>query len=259
LTSAWCFRRSAPDRTRSDRVGGLGALVAAVLFASNEIGYRIGVHRAQRRPAGEQEHIGIGTITPGMLGLLAFTLSLTINIAQNRYEARRGLVLQEANSVQAAWLRSKLIGGERGPPITAMIEEFAKVQLAYVGADRFEDEEGLIARKTALEAQIWQAMQVLSLEQPTNATSGRFPLVPRKSFEASKECVGARRRSIMSTRRRVQIARSDRCTNGAFRSVSRLENEAVLDRVQTRLQARPRSLPRDAKRSSTPLAPSSNG
>ena len=126
-----------------------GALVAAVLFASNEIGYRIGMYRAQRRPAGEQEHIGVGTITAGMLGLLAFTLSLTINIAQNRYETRRGLVLQEANSVQAAWLRSKLIGGERGPPVTA-----------------------LIARKTALEAQIWRAMQVLSREQPTNATSG---------------------------------------------------------------------------------------
>jgi hypothetical protein len=149
-----------------------GALVAAILFASNEIGYRIGVRRAQRRPAGEQEHIGIGTITAGMLGLLAFTLSLTINIAQNRYEVRRGLVLQEANAVQAAWLRSKLVGGERGPPVTAMIEEFAKVQLAYVSSDRFEDEAGLTARKTALEAQIWQAMQVLSREQPTNATSG---------------------------------------------------------------------------------------
>jgi hypothetical protein len=149
-----------------------GALVAAILFASNEIGYRIGVHRAQRRPAGEQEHIGIGTITAGMLGLLAFTLSLTINIAQNRFEARRGLVLQEANSVQAAWLRSKLILGERGPPVTAMIEEFAKVQLAYVTSDRFEEEAGLIARKTALEGQIWRAMQVLSREQPTNATSG---------------------------------------------------------------------------------------
>jgi hypothetical protein len=149
-----------------------GALVAAVLFASNEIGYRIGVHRAQRRAAGEHEHIGIGTITAGMLGLLAFTLSLTINIAQNRYEARRGLVLQEANSVQAAWLRSKLIGGERGPPVTTMIEEFAKVQLAYVSTDRFDAEAGLIARKTALEAQIWHAMQVLSREQPNNATSG---------------------------------------------------------------------------------------
>jgi hypothetical protein len=149
-----------------------GALVGAVLVASSEIGYRIGMYRAQRRPAGEQEHIGVGTITAGMLGLLAFTLSLTISSAQNRYEARRGLVLQEANSVQAAWLRSKLIGGERGPPVTAMIEEFAKVQLAYVSTDRVEDEAGLIARKTALEAQIWQAMQVLSREQPTNATSG---------------------------------------------------------------------------------------
>jgi hypothetical protein len=149
-----------------------GVLVAAVLFAANEIGYRIGVRRARRRPTGEHDHIGIGTITAGMLGLLAFTLSLTINIAQNRYETRRTLVLQEANSVQAAWLRSKLIGGERGPPITAMIEEFAKVQLAYVSTDRFEDEAGLIARKTALVAKIWSAMEVLSREQPTNATSG---------------------------------------------------------------------------------------
>ncbi len=92
-----------------------GAMVAAVLFAANEIGYRIGVHRMRRRPAGEHEHIGIGTITAGMLGLLAFTLSLTINIAQNRYEARRGLVLQEANSIQTAWLRSKVSWTSRSP------------------------------------------------------------------------------------------------------------------------------------------------
>jgi hypothetical protein len=149
-----------------------GALVAGILFLSNEIGYRIGVHRVQRRPAAEQEHIGIGTITAGMLGLLAFTLSLTINIAQNRYEARRSLVLQEANAVQAAWLRSKLIGGEQGSAVTAMIEEFAKVQLAYISTSRFEDEAGLIARKTALEAQIWHAMQGLTREQPPSATSG---------------------------------------------------------------------------------------
>jgi hypothetical protein len=149
-----------------------GALVVAALCAANEIGYRIGLHRARHRPAGEHDHLGIGTITAGMLGLLAFTLSLTINVAQGRYEARRSLVLQEANSVQAAWLRSKLIDGERGTPVTGMIEEFAKVQLAYVSTDRFEDEPGLIARKTALEAQIWHSMQVLSREQPTNATSG---------------------------------------------------------------------------------------
>jgi hypothetical protein len=35
-----------------------------------------------------------------------------------------------------------------------------------------------------------------------------------------------------------------RCTNGTFRTVSRLNNEAVLDRVQARLAARPDILAR---------------
>ena len=55
-----------------------------------------------------------------MLGLLAFTLSLTINIAQNRFEFRRGLVVQEANAIEAAWLRSKLITGEEGAVIATL-------------------------------------------------------------------------------------------------------------------------------------------
>ncbi len=162
-----------------------GTLVIAALFTANEIGYRLGLHRARRQSIGEHEHIGIGTITAGMLGLLAFTLSLTINIAQNRFEARRMLVLQEANAAQTAWLRSKLIGGERGPPITAMIEELAKVQLAYVSTNRFADETGLIARNTAIEAQIWLAMEVLSYEQPTNATSG-LALALTEMFSAAR-------------------------------------------------------------------------
>ena len=45
-----------------------------------------GEPRRRLAAAREQELIGIGTITAGMLGLLAFTISLTINIAQNRYE-----------------------------------------------------------------------------------------------------------------------------------------------------------------------------
>jgi hypothetical protein len=46
------------------------------------------------------------------------------------------------------------------------------VQLVYVSTDRFEDEPGLVASKTAREAQIWRAMEALSHEQGTNATSG---------------------------------------------------------------------------------------
>jgi hypothetical protein len=148
-----------------------GGLVVVLLYAANEIGQRIGLWRARSRPAQERDLTGIGTITAGMLGLLAFTLSLTINIAQNRFELRRGLVVQEANAIEAAWLRSKLITGEQGPAITVLIEAYAKVQLAYVSADTFDVEPKLIAQKEELQMQIWQAVRTAVREQPSTSTS----------------------------------------------------------------------------------------
>jgi len=148
-----------------------GGLVLVLLYAANETGFRIGLWRARRRPAHDRDLAGIGTITAGLLGLLAFTLSLTINIAQNRFELRRGLVVQEANAIEAAWLRSKLIAGDQGPAITALVEAFAKVQLAYVSADTFDVEPAFLARKEALQTQIWQVVQTVSREQASTNTS----------------------------------------------------------------------------------------
>jgi hypothetical protein len=148
-----------------------GGLVLVLLYAANEIGFRAGLWRARHRPAEDRDLAGIGTITAGMLGLLAFTLSLTINIAQNRFELRRSFIMQDANAIEAAWLRSKLINGEEGPAITALIEAFAKVQLAYVSADSFDVEPGLIVQKDTLQRQIWQPVQAVARDQASTTTS----------------------------------------------------------------------------------------
>jgi hypothetical protein len=144
-----------------------GLLVLVLLYSANEIGFLIGLWRARHRPAHERDLAGIGTITAGMLGLLAFTLGLTINIAQARFEARRSLVIQEANSIRTAWLRSKLIPGDEGAAITALIETITKVELAYVSADSFDAEPELIARQTQLQTQIWDAVQVVAHRDPS--------------------------------------------------------------------------------------------
>ena len=65
-----------------------GVLTLALLYAVHEAGFRIGLWRGRQRPVHDRDLAGIGTITTGMLGLLAFTLGLTINIAQAR--SRRG-------------------------------------------------------------------------------------------------------------------------------------------------------------------------
>ena len=148
-----------------------GALVLLLLYLANETGFQIGRLRGNRRPPGERDLAGIGTITTGMLGLLAFTLGLTINIAQARFEVRRNLVVQEANAIGTAWLRSKLIVGDEGPAVTALIEDFAKIELAYVSANSFNAEPDLIRRQNILQTRIWRAAETIAGRDPSTRTS----------------------------------------------------------------------------------------
>ena len=111
-----------------------GGFTFALLSVVCEAGFRLGGRRARRRPNQEHDREGVATITASMLGLLSFTLGLTIGYAQDRAEARRGLVVQEADAIGTAWLRAKLIGGDEGPTVARLIEELAKVDLAFTVA-----------------------------------------------------------------------------------------------------------------------------
>ena len=74
----------------------------------------------------------------------------------------------------------------------------------------------------------------------------RYRSLPGWPAPAFRSVIGpgaVRRRSTMSTSRRAAIGPlRPRCTNNSFRSVSRIENEAVLDPMQCRLAQRPEVL-----------------
>lgn len=141
-----------------------------LLYLVAEIGFQLGGLSRRHRPCQERELTGVGTITAGMLGLLAFTLGITIGIAQNRYEARRDLVVQEANAIGTAWLRAHL-AGEDGPALAALIEDYAKARLAYTTADTTASEPALIACTNALQTAIWTKAQAVAARAPTAITA----------------------------------------------------------------------------------------
>jgi len=106
-----------------------GTFLFLSLTLATEVGYRLGRLTVARSTGKSPDTSGISTLTGGMVALLAFTLSLSINFAQNRYEVRRGLVLSEATAIQTAWQRTKLIDGDEGPLIAAKVEDYARVRL----------------------------------------------------------------------------------------------------------------------------------
>ncbi len=151
------------------------AVTAVFIFLSialaGEVGYRLGRRTVIKLAVKNGGASGISTLTAGMLGLLAFTLSLSIGFGQSRYEARRDLVMAEANAIGTAWLRTKLIDGDEGSAIAEKIEDYAKVRLGFTVAAAHDDVPALVARSNALQDDIWRTTQVVARRAPNPVTS----------------------------------------------------------------------------------------
>ena len=80
------------------------AVFAVISFVAYEIGFQIG-HWYQARTPGVQEG-PTGVLVGSILALLAFLLAITMGMASDRFDTRRGLVLEEANSIETTYLRA---------------------------------------------------------------------------------------------------------------------------------------------------------
>ncbi|MCZ8146239.1 MAG: hypothetical protein O9325_00105 [Roseomonas sp.] len=112
-------------------------LMLAVQFLALWAGTRIGARRARRIDAGDADTVeGIGVVVGGLLGLLAFTLSISIGLADKRYDDRRRASLDEANAIGTAWLRAHAVGHPRGVEVARLLEGYLADRVAWIKADR---------------------------------------------------------------------------------------------------------------------------
>ncbi|NIX77518.1 hypothetical protein [Microvirga terricola] len=131
----------------------LFGLFLAPLVIVTELGFRIGqrLERASRDPA----KLEIGSFQASVLGLLALFLGFTYSAAMSRYEARRELVVKEANAIGTVFLRTSLLPDPARAEIQSDLRRYA--ELRVLGAR----ESGDIDRETALlTKRIWdEALQ----------------------------------------------------------------------------------------------------
>jgi ABC-type Fe3+ transport system permease subunit len=71
------------------------------------VGQRYGVYRSKKIPAPDSGPVG--TIVSATLGLLAFLLAFTFQIAVNRYTDRKEMLIDEVTPIRTAYLRSGLV------------------------------------------------------------------------------------------------------------------------------------------------------
>jgi hypothetical protein len=95
-------------------------LIVLAMVAAYELGFRFGAWRERRNP--EEKEGPTGALVGSLLALMAFLLAITMGMASDRYDTRRGLVQEEANAIRSTFLRA----GYLPQPVSGQIQEIVR-------------------------------------------------------------------------------------------------------------------------------------
>jgi hypothetical protein len=128
----------------------------------------------RRVRGGGNDRTDIGTLTGAALGLLALLLAFSFSLALSRYEARRTLVLEEANAIGSTANFALMLPEPAQKPILQMLRDYTQVRIGlgvpYDPAKLQRD----VARSVALQASLWQHAVAVTTSAPQSLPAYRF-------------------------------------------------------------------------------------
>lgn len=130
----------------------LGLLVGLLVLL--EVGRRVG--QRQRAAAGDASNEGLGALSGAVFGLMGLLVAFTFSSAATKFDWRRSLIAQEANSVGTAWLRIDLLPTAEQPGFREKFRTYLDERLASYRAMPDVTKALFHAeRATALQSEIW--------------------------------------------------------------------------------------------------------
>jgi hypothetical protein len=102
---------------------------------------------------------------------MAFLLAITMGMATDRFDARRGLVLAEANSLGTTYLRAGYLPEPASSEIRDLIREY--VPLRIVTSD-LADVRARMARSVEIQARLWSIAEGLARATPDSDVLALF-------------------------------------------------------------------------------------
>jgi hypothetical protein len=130
-------------------VVGVFLLFAFVTLLCFEVGFRIGRWWQDRMP-GEQEG-PTDMLVGSILALMAFMLAVTMGMAADRFDARRGMVLTEANAIGAAYLQASYLPDPQAEQMRELLREYLPLRIVD-GTTQVQEN---LRRSMELHAQMW--------------------------------------------------------------------------------------------------------
>jgi hypothetical protein len=135
-------------------------IITTLVFSiAAELGFRVGKFIHERLE--KEQNPMVGTILGASLGLLAFFLAFTFNMAGSRYDARKQLVLDEANAIETTYRRAKLLPKPYRSEFQDLLREYVDARV-QIQTGRMEIVKQVIVKSEELHNQLWSKVGTLT-------------------------------------------------------------------------------------------------
>ncbi len=151
----------------------IALLMLALLLASAEIGYRLGLAREGAPDSLRTLMSGTGAAVLGILGLL---LGFALSMAIGRWDTRREVIVDESNAIGTLSLRAGLLEDPLRDQLREALRAYASARIA-LGGSRSDPDALREARleSEALHVVIWSVVE--SANRPTTANATLASLI----------------------------------------------------------------------------------
>jgi hypothetical protein len=139
--------------------------------ALSEVGWRTGLARREASPEKTKDTTK-SSVPAAILTLLGLLLGFSFAMAVGRYEGRRELVVNEANSLGTTALRAQLLPEPHAANVIRLLREYVPLRIeAHREAQTSDQFETLRKRSAELHRRLWNEAVAAAAEKPTPITA----------------------------------------------------------------------------------------
>lgn len=144
--------------------------IGFLLLIALEIGYRLGQWRHVHYL--DEKEVPVGAMVGSVLGLLALVLGFTFSLAASRFDARRMVVLDEANAIGTTFLRAQFLESPQRDEVSKLLRDYVEIRI--INAERSSHISDIVKTSESVQAELWQHAVKSSAASPRSIPVGLF-------------------------------------------------------------------------------------
>ena len=145
------------------------AVLVILLVGFSELAWRIGVASSQKKSEADKDS---GTVRSAVLALLGLLLGFSFAIAAARHEARRELLVEEANSIGTTVRRALLLPEPHAKNVVRLLREYVPLRIEAHREGQFSDQFARTRRRSGeLQDSMWTEAVASAAERPSSITA----------------------------------------------------------------------------------------